>query len=85
MNSEGAERKAKSGPTRSHFERVGHPGAGSRNYGVPPAGVKGVPQAGLSKTIGAVAEEFEEADIAEDLELLADFGLDVVVVGVEFG
>jgi hypothetical protein len=36
------------------------------------------------ETVRATAEEFEEAEIAEDLELLADFGLDVVIVGVEF-
>jgi hypothetical protein len=39
----------------------------------------------LSKGIGAAAEEFEEAEVAEDLELLADFVGDVGVVGVELG
>jgi len=41
--------------------------------------------AGLSETIGAGAEEFEEAEIPEDLELLADFVADVGVVGMNFG
>jgi hypothetical protein len=42
------------------------------------------PPAALFEAVRAVAEELEEAEVAEDLELLADFGLDVVVVGVEF-
>lgn len=37
------------------------------------------------KTIGATPEEFEETEFAEDLELLADFGADMGVVGMEFG
>ena len=39
----------------------------------------------LSKTVGTITEEGEEAEVAEDLELLADFVADVGVVGVEFG
>jgi hypothetical protein len=35
--------------------------------------------------VGTTAEEFEEAHIAEDLELLADFVADVGVVGMESG
>ena len=38
-----------------------------------------------SYTVGAVAEEFEEVQVSEDLELLADFVVDVVVLRVEFG
>ena len=34
--------------------------------------------------VGAGAEEFEEAQVAEDLELLADFVGDVSVFGMEF-
>jgi hypothetical protein len=37
------------------------------------------------RAVGAGAEEFEEAEVAEDLELLADFVTDVGVVGMEFG
>ena len=48
---------------------MGHPAAGA---------------GGLSETIGAVAKEFEEAEVAEDLQLLTDFVTDVGVVGVEF-
>jgi hypothetical protein len=40
--------------------------------------------AALFEAVGAIAEELEEAEVAEDLELLADFGLDVVVVGMQF-
>jgi hypothetical protein len=39
----------------------------------------------LSKGIRAAAEEGEEAEVAEGLELLADFVGDVGVVGVESG
>jgi hypothetical protein len=35
--------------------------------------------------VGTAAQEFEEAEVAEDLELLADFVADVGVVGMEFG
>jgi hypothetical protein len=35
--------------------------------------------------VGAGGEEIEEAEVAEDLELLADFVADVGVVGMEFG
>ena len=38
----------------------------------------------LTQTVGAGAEELEEVEISEDLELLADFVLDVVVLRVEF-
>ncbi len=38
----------------------------------------------LSQSVRAIAEEFKEVEVAKDLELLADFGLDVVIVGVEF-
>ncbi len=38
---------------------------------------------GLGEAIGAGAEEGEEAEVAEDLELLADFVVDVAVVGME--
>jgi len=40
---------------------------------------------GLGEAEGAGAEEVEEAEVAEDLELLADFVADVGVVGMEFG
>jgi hypothetical protein len=43
-------------------------------------GVRGSVQA-----IGAGSEEFEEFEVAEDLELLADFVGDVGVFGMEFG
>jgi len=39
----------------------------------------------LEDAVGAAAEEFEEAEVAEDLQLLADFVVDVVVLRVEFG
>ncbi len=39
---------------------------------------------GLSEAIGTGAEELEEAEVAEDLELLTDFVADVGVVGMEF-
>jgi len=39
----------------------------------------------LGEAIGGGAEEGEEAEVAEDLELLADFVADVGVVGMEFG
>ncbi|MGB8476764.1 MAG: hypothetical protein WCE61_22000 [Candidatus Acidiferrum sp.] len=39
----------------------------------------------LRKTILAGGEEGEEAEVAEDLELLADFVADVGVVGMELG
>jgi hypothetical protein len=39
----------------------------------------------LAKAVGGGAEEGEEAEVAEDLELLADFVADVGVVGMEFG
>jgi len=39
----------------------------------------------LSEAIGTIAKEFEESEIAEDLELLADFVADVGVVGMKFG
>lgn len=35
------------------------------------------------QAVVAAAKEAEEADVAEDLELLADFGADVEVLGVE--
>jgi len=38
---------------------------------------------GLGEAIGAGAEEFEEAEVAENLELLADFVADMGVLGVE--
>jgi len=37
------------------------------------------------QAVGARAEEFEEVHVAEDLELLADFVVDVAVLRVEFG
>jgi len=37
------------------------------------------------QAVGARAEEFEEVEVSEDLELLADFVGDVGVFGVEFG
>src|SRR6266700_1181622 len=40
---------------------------------------------GLGETVVSLAEEGEEAEVAEDLELLADFVADVSVVGMEFG
>lgn len=39
--------------------------------------------ASLSHAVGAVAEEGEEAEVAEDLELLANFGADVGILGME--
>ena len=39
----------------------------------------------LPQAIVAGREEFEEAHIAEDLELLADFVIDVAVLRVKFG
>ena len=39
----------------------------------------------LPEAVGAGAEEGEEAEVAEDLELLADFVADVGVVGMELG
>ncbi len=39
----------------------------------------------LGQAVGAAAEEFEEAEVAEDLELLPDFVADVAVIGMEFG
>jgi len=39
----------------------------------------------LEDAVGAAAEELEEVEVAEDLELLADFVVDVVVLRVEFG
>lgn len=38
----------------------------------------------LSEAVGAGAEEFEEAQVAQNLELLADFVADVSVLCVEF-
>lgn len=38
----------------------------------------------LSEAIGADAEKIEETEVTKNLELLADFGLDIVVVGVKF-
>ena len=34
----------------------------------------------LAKAVGAGAEEGEEAEVAEDLELLADFGTQVTAI-----
>ena len=39
--------------------------------------------AGLEKAVVAVAEEFEEFHVAEFLELLANFGLNVSIVRME--
>ena len=39
----------------------------------------------LKKAVGAGGEELEEVEVAEDLELLADFVGDVGVFGVELG
>jgi len=49
---------------------MGHPAAGAT---------------GLGETIAAIAKKFEEAEVAEDLELLPDFVADVGVVGMQFG
>jgi hypothetical protein len=38
----------------------------------------------LTQAVEAGAKKLQEAHIAQYLELLADFGLDVVIVGVEF-
>jgi len=38
----------------------------------------------LSEAIGPITEEFEEAEVAEDLKLLADFVADVGVIRMEF-
>jgi hypothetical protein len=37
------------------------------------------------KAVRTAAKEVEEAEVAEELELLADFVADVGVVGMEFG
>ena len=37
------------------------------------------------QTVGGGAEEGEEAEVSEDLELLSDFGADVGVFGMELG
>jgi hypothetical protein len=37
----------------------------------------------LVQTVGAGAEEGEEAEVAEDLELLTDFGADVAIGGMQ--
>jgi len=39
----------------------------------------------LGEAVGAAAEEFEEAEVAEDLELLADFGQYVTIVRMKLG
>jgi hypothetical protein len=39
----------------------------------------------LAEAVGAGAEEFEKVEVPEELELLADFVVDVVVVRVKFG
>ena len=39
---------------------------------------------GLGETVVSLAEEGEEAEVAEDLESLADFVTDVGVIGMEF-
>ena len=39
----------------------------------------------LPQPVRAAAQEFEEAEVAEDLELLADFGADVAIGGMELG
>ena len=39
----------------------------------------------LGELVGSATKEFEEAKVAKDLELLADFVADVGVVGMEFG
>jgi len=39
----------------------------------------------LFQAIGAAAEEFEEAEVAEDLELLADFVANMAIGGMQFG
>jgi hypothetical protein len=41
--------------------------------------------AAVRVNVGATAEESEEAEVPEDLELLADFVADVGVVGMESG
>jgi len=38
---------------------------------------KGQKSRGLFQVVGGVAEEVEEGEVAEELELLADFGSDV--------
>jgi hypothetical protein len=40
--------------------------------------------AGSCEAVGGGAEEEEEAEVAKDLELLADFGADVKIFGMEF-
>ncbi len=40
-------------------------------------------RAGLGQAIGAGGEEFEEVQVTQDLELLADFVADVAVTGME--
>ena len=39
----------------------------------------------LAQSVGTGAEEFEEAEVTKDLELLADFVIDVSIFGMEFG
>jgi hypothetical protein len=38
----------------------------------------------LRQAVGAAAEEFKQTEVTKDLELLAYFGVDVGVFGVEF-
>jgi len=37
----------------------------------------------LAQAVRTAAQEFDEAEVAEDLEVLADFGPDVVIGGVK--
>jgi hypothetical protein len=46
--------------------------------------VKGL-QRRSAELVRAGAEEFEKAKVAEDLELLADFGADMAIGGMQFG
>ena len=43
------------------------------------------PLRGSVQAVDAGSEEFQEVEVAEDLELLADFVGDVGVFGMEFG
>ena len=55
-------------------------GCGTRQSGVKPPHSIG---ARLAQAVGAGTEEIEEAEVAENLELLADFVADVSVLGME--
>jgi len=46
---------------------------------------KGIGLVVSAGSVRTVAEEVEEAEVAEDLELLADFGADIAIGGMQSG